>query len=440
MVYRARRGDFVVAVKFLRTDAGGEAEAALTFRREAATLATLSHPCVVQVFEIGDAGGLPYVIMEYVEGRTLAARLAAGPLSELEAIQLGVQLAGVLGEVHRRRLIHRDLRPQSVVFPPNASGFVKLVDFDLRLDAAPPAPPGRGLPRPRAERHGRPHRRCPLRPLRARGHAVRGRLRPPALPRPRPRRAAAPARRARPAAAARAGAALLARVRGRGRPPAGQGPRRPVPVGRGDRAGPARHRRVRCDRSLRTYLEGQARRPAGRPRARAAPARGGPRARPRGLGGGVLVTGEPGSGKSRLLAAFAAARADEGVPVLAVRCQAEARPLAGLRAAVDPHLRRLRPDTTALAGGDGGELVSATVDALALIAEAHPGAVLWVDDAEVIDEATLAALRLLVGRIAELSLLLVAVGRFERWAGELDRDGACDSSPSRPWPSPRSRA
>ncbi|WAS92510.1 protein kinase domain-containing protein [Nannocystis punicea] len=428
VVYRARRGDFVVAVKLLRTDAGGDLEAAaLTFRREAATLATLSHPCVVQVFEIGDAGGLPYVIMEYVEGRTLAARLSAGPMSETEAIQLGLQLAGALGEVHRRRLIHRDLRPQNVLFLQNASGLVKLVDFDIRLDAAPPGAAGPAAYRA-PEQGGMLGRTVDARSdLYALGamlfEAVSGRppflarepdelLRQHAVLAPPPLRELAP--RCSPAFAAVV-ARLLAKDPDDRFQSGEETAKALLAIDESIPTGPFGH--VSKDKldgplvgrepELRRLEEAHA------------------RAR-EGLGGGVLVTGEPGSGKSRLLAAFAAAKADSGVPVLAVRCRAEARPLAGLRAAVDPHLRRLRPDALALAGGDGGELVSATVDALALIAEAHPGAVLWVDDAEAIDDATLAALRLLVGRVAELPLLLVAVGRFERWAGELDRDGACE--------------
>ncbi|MCY1055517.1 ATP-binding protein [Nannocystis sp. SCPEA4] len=427
VVYRARRGDFVVAVKLLRTDAAGDLEAAaLSFRREAATLATLSHPCVVQVFEIGDAGGLPYVLMEYVEGRTLAARLAGGPLSEVEAIQLGVQLAGALGEIHRRRLIHRDLRPQNVILLQSASGLVKLVDFDLRLDAATAAAPPAAYRAP--EQTGMFDRTVDARSdLYALGavlfEAVSGRppflarepdelLRQHAVLAPPPLRELAP--RCSPAFAAvvarllakdpddrfqsgeDTAAALLAVDESLGAGPLGH-------VHKDRLEGPL----VGREPELRRLEEAHA------------------RAR-EGLGGGVLVTGEAGSGKSRLVAAFAAARAETGVPVLEVRCQREARPLAGLRAAVDPHLRRLRPDGPGLAGGDGGELVTATVDALALIAEANPGALLWVDDAERIDEATLSALRLLVGRVAELPLLLLAVGRFERWAGELDRDGACE--------------
>lgn len=125
VVYRARRGDFVVALKL---PAGGRDDRAALqqFRREAVTLASVAHPCLAQVFEVGEAEGLPYAIREWVEGRSLAARLVLGPLPEPEVAALGRQLAQALAAIHRRRLVHREVGPHNVLV---ADGVVKLVDF-----------------------------------------------------------------------------------------------------------------------------------------------------------------------------------------------------------------------------------------------------------------------------------------------------------------------
>ena len=126
VVYRARRGDFVVALKLPAT--GREDRTALQqFRREAVTLASVAHPCLAQVFEVGEADGLPYAIRELVEGRSLAARLGQGPLPEPEVAALGRQLAQALAAIHRRRLVHREVAPHNVLIA--GDGVVKLVDF-----------------------------------------------------------------------------------------------------------------------------------------------------------------------------------------------------------------------------------------------------------------------------------------------------------------------
>ena len=126
VVYRARRGDFVVALKL--PGAGREDAAAMRqFRREAVTLASVAHPCLPQVYEVGEVEGVPYVIRELAEGPSLASKLMQGPLTEAEVAGLGRQLAQALAAIHRRRSVHREVAPHNVLRV--GDGLVKLVDF-----------------------------------------------------------------------------------------------------------------------------------------------------------------------------------------------------------------------------------------------------------------------------------------------------------------------
>ncbi len=126
VVYRARRGDFVVALRFPVAGRSDPA-AARQFRREAVALASVAHPCLPQVFEVGEVDGLPYVIRELAEGRSLASELAAGPLPELEVAALGRQLAQALAAVHRRKIVHGEVAAHNVLRI--CDELVKLIDF-----------------------------------------------------------------------------------------------------------------------------------------------------------------------------------------------------------------------------------------------------------------------------------------------------------------------
>ena len=126
VAFRARRGDFVVALKFPVAGRSDPA-AARQFRREAVALASVAHPCLPQVFEVGEVDGLPYVIRELAEGRSLASELAEGPLPEAEVAALGRQLAQALAAIHRRRIVHREVAPHNVLRID--ADLVKLIDF-----------------------------------------------------------------------------------------------------------------------------------------------------------------------------------------------------------------------------------------------------------------------------------------------------------------------
>lgn len=126
-----------VAIKRIRSDAQATPRARERLRREAAAAAALSHPSIVHVYDIlADESG-EAIVMEYVEGETLAARLERGPVPEGEAVAVAREIADGLAAAHAVGLIHRDLKPQNVMLTP--AGRVKILDFGLakRLEPAP---------------------------------------------------------------------------------------------------------------------------------------------------------------------------------------------------------------------------------------------------------------------------------------------------------------
>ena len=104
------------------------------FRGEARVLAALGHPNVASVYELGDAAGMAYIVMELVPGETLADRLVTGPLPAFDLVRIACQVAAALESVHDKGLIHRDLKPANIKLTPD--GVVKVLDFGL-AKAAP---------------------------------------------------------------------------------------------------------------------------------------------------------------------------------------------------------------------------------------------------------------------------------------------------------------
>jgi serine/threonine-protein kinase len=118
-----------VAVKVIRPEAAGHDRARERFRREARAAAGLSHPAIVQIFDIleweeGDA-----IVMEWIDGETLSRRIAAGPLPLRDALRLGREVAEGLAAAHAKGLVHRDLKPENVMVTPD--GHAKILDFGL---------------------------------------------------------------------------------------------------------------------------------------------------------------------------------------------------------------------------------------------------------------------------------------------------------------------
>ncbi len=130
-VYRARdtRLERTVAVKVLAALAGEEAATRLDrFRREARAVSRLSHPHICSLLDVGDQDGLAFLVMEHLEGETLAARLAAGRLPLERALRYAIQIAAALDSAHREGIVHRDLKPANVMLTRDG---VKLLDFGL---------------------------------------------------------------------------------------------------------------------------------------------------------------------------------------------------------------------------------------------------------------------------------------------------------------------
>jgi tetratricopeptide (TPR) repeat protein/predicted Ser/Thr protein kinase len=131
-VYRARRGSEYYAVKVAL--APSDPSAFVRFQREAIALARAKHPGLPRVLDVAKSG-VPYLVMELVEGETLADRLTRGTLSEDETRALGLQLADVLAHIHRLGLVHRDVKPRNIIFD-EKSGRARIVDFGIAIGTA----------------------------------------------------------------------------------------------------------------------------------------------------------------------------------------------------------------------------------------------------------------------------------------------------------------
>ncbi len=130
-VYRARdaRLGRDVAIKALPAAFAADPERLARFRREAQTLASLNHPNIAAIYGLEEASGNPHLVLELVEGETLAARLARGPLAPPDALRLGIQVAAALEAAHEQGVVHRDLKPGNVMI--TLRGVAKVLDFGL---------------------------------------------------------------------------------------------------------------------------------------------------------------------------------------------------------------------------------------------------------------------------------------------------------------------
>jgi serine/threonine protein kinase len=133
-VYRARdtRLDRIVAVKILPAHLSDSPEARQRFEREARTISSLNHPHICVLHDVGAENGTSYLVMEYIQGESLDARLQKGPLPLKQALECGVQICEALERAHRAGIVHRDLKPGNIML--TASG-AKLLDFGLAKPA-----------------------------------------------------------------------------------------------------------------------------------------------------------------------------------------------------------------------------------------------------------------------------------------------------------------
>jgi serine/threonine-protein kinase len=118
-----------VAVKVLAAKHVEDENMKKRFLREARMASKLNHPNIATIHEIGEAAGNPYIVMEFVEGQTLAERLAAGPLQLNEIVDAGKQAAEALAEAHECGIVHRDIKTSNIMI--TAKGKVKVLDFGL---------------------------------------------------------------------------------------------------------------------------------------------------------------------------------------------------------------------------------------------------------------------------------------------------------------------
>jgi Tol biopolymer transport system component len=129
-VYRAKdtRLERSVALKVLPAELSNDADLKARFTREARAISALSHPHICALYDVGSEDGVDYLVMELLEGETLADRIAKGPLPTDAVLRIGIEIAEALDRAHRQGIVHRDLKPGNVML--TRSG-VKLLDFGL---------------------------------------------------------------------------------------------------------------------------------------------------------------------------------------------------------------------------------------------------------------------------------------------------------------------
>ena len=134
-VYRARdtRLDRTIAIKVLPPDLAQDAQFRARFDREARAISQLTHPHICTLYDVGDADGTAFLVMERLQGQTLADRIRKGALPLDEALKIAVEIADALSAAHRLGIVHRDLKPGNIMLTKTGA---KLLDFGLAKAAA----------------------------------------------------------------------------------------------------------------------------------------------------------------------------------------------------------------------------------------------------------------------------------------------------------------
>ncbi len=135
-VFRGRdtRLDRTVAIKILPPQLSNDPVRKQRFEREAKTISSLNHPHICVLYDVGHQNGMDYLVMECLEGETLAKRLEKGPIPLEQVLKFGEQIADALDKAHRSGVVHRDLKPGNIMLTPTGA---KLLDFGLAKPAVP---------------------------------------------------------------------------------------------------------------------------------------------------------------------------------------------------------------------------------------------------------------------------------------------------------------
>src|SRR2546428_3766554 len=135
-VYRASdtRLGRTVAIKVLPEELSKDTQRRQRLEREARTISSLSHPNICALYDVGHQDGTDFLVMEYIEGETLAERLTKGPLPLEQVLRYGIEIAEALDKAHRQGITHRDLKPGNIML---TRAGAKLLDFGLASMRAP---------------------------------------------------------------------------------------------------------------------------------------------------------------------------------------------------------------------------------------------------------------------------------------------------------------
>src|SRR5215472_2834113 len=134
-VYKARdtRLDRIVAIKVLPAALATDSHFRERFDREARAISQLDHPHICALYDVGEQDGTSYLVMQYLDGETLADRIAKGALPIDRALQIAIQIADALVAAHRAGIVHRDLKPGNIMLSKTGA---KLLDFGLAKTGA----------------------------------------------------------------------------------------------------------------------------------------------------------------------------------------------------------------------------------------------------------------------------------------------------------------